>query len=404
VQEVPGIAVGAPVPSAGDDSGTPIAHAAAMTGKLLQVFGVLFVLALVGGSIAGFGVLKDRVKVVVSPDAAATGPDPIAELKDNVNVLTGELTTLQQALGTNFEQLAAGIDERATARHAEVMALQRDLAAVQNQLAALGQENAALRQQLAQLGKQLEAMPASGAMHVASAPGGAAALPAEPQPQPKAAPVVAETPPPAAVAEAPKKPEAAKPKGNFLFGGARFRCDEPHDYEIVPELSRVAFDAKSTLHDFTGVTQNVSGAFRLDFDDPQGAWTGSVRCDATTLKTGVDGRDSNMWEYLDTKNHPAIEFTIEKFEPAKDGVDVAKQTAKGEVVGTMRIRGKQKPVRMPVQLEIDAQKRLIVKGEMPLSLPDYDVPVPSQLGVINMEKDVKVWISLRARVKAGGGK
>ena len=390
------------MPSAGDGSGTPIAHAAGMTGKLLQVFGVLFVLALVGGSIAGFGILKDRVKVVVSPDAAAAGPDPIAELKDNVNVLTGELTTLQQALGSNFEQLAAGIDERAAARHAEVMALQRDLAGVQRQLAALGQENAGLRQQLAQIGKQLEAMPASGAMHVASAPSGAAALPAEPPPQ--TAPVVAETPPPAEVAEAPKKPEAAKPKGNFLFGGAKFRCDEPHDYEIVPELSRVAFDAKSTLHDFTGVTQNVSGAFHLDFDDPQGAWTGSVRCDATTLKTGVDGRDSNMWEYLDTKNHPAIEFTIEKFEPAKDGVDVAKQTAKGEVVGTMSIRGKQKPVRMPVQLEIDAQKRLIVKGEMPLSLPDYDVPVPSQLGVINMEKEVKVWISLRARVKAGGGK
>jgi polyisoprenoid-binding protein YceI len=396
-----------------------------MTGKLLQVFGVLFVLALVGGSIAGFGVLKDRIKVVVSPDAAATGPDPIVELKDDVDVLTGELRTLQQALGSNFEQLAAGIDERAAGRHTEVMALQRDLASVQTQLAGLGQENAALRQQLAQLGQQLEVMAAGGALQAAAAPGAAQALPANPQTPSN--PVAIPTPPPAnpdagqpdavkpdaakpeaAKPEAAKpeatKPDAAKPKGNFLFGGARFRCDEAHDYEIVPELSRVAFDAKSTLHDFTGVTQNVSGAFRLDFDDPQGAWTGSVRCDATTLKTGVDGRDSNMWEYLDTKNHPAIEFTIEKFEPAKDGVDVAKQTAKGEVKGTMRIRGKQKPVRMPVQLEIDAQKRLIVKGEMPLSLPDYDVPVPSQLGVINMEKDVKVWISLRARVKAGGGK
>lgn len=381
-----------------------------MTGKLLQVFGVLFVLALVGGSIAGFGVLKDRVKVVVSPDATAAGPDPIAELKDNVDVLTGDLRTLQQALGSNFEQLAAGIDERAAGRHTEVMALQRDLASVQTQLAGLGQENAALRRQLAQLGKQLEVMAAGGALQAAAASGAAQALPADPQTPSN--PVAIQTPPPAkpdaGELEAAKpeaaKPEATKPKGNFLFGGARFRCDEPHDYEIVPELSRVAFDAKSTLHDFTGVTQNVSGAFRIDFDDPQGAWTGSVRCDATTLKTGVDGRDSNMWEYLDTKNHPAIEFTIEKFEPAKDGVDVVKQTAKGEVKGTMRIRGKQKPVIMPVQLEIDAQRRLVVKGEMPLSLPDYDVPVPSQLGVINMEKDVKVWISLRARVKAGGGK
>lgn len=380
-----------------------------MTGKLLQVFGVLFVLGLVGGAAAGFGILKDRVKVVVSPDAAATGPDPIAELKDNVNVLGGELTTLQQALGSNFEQLAAGIDERASQRHGEVMALQRDLAAVQQQLAAMAQKNAGLEQQLAALVRQIEAMAASGgAVHAAAAPaGGDATLPAKP---PESVPVAVDAAPVAPeVAKPDAKPEVAKaepakPKGNFLFGGARFRCDEPHDYEIVPELSRVAFDAKSTLHDFTGVTQNVSGSFRIDFDDPQGAWTGSVRCDATTLKTGVDGRDSNMWEYLDTKNHPAIEFTMVKFEPVKDGVDVAKQTAKGEVVGTMSIRGKQKEVRMPVQLEIDAQKRLIVKGEMPLSLPDYEVPVPSQLGVINMQPEVKVWVSLRARVKTGGGK
>ena len=119
---------------------------------------------------------------------------------------------------------------------------------------------------------------------------------------------------------------------------------------------------------------------------------------------GVDGRDSNMWEYLDTKTHAAIEFTIRKFVPAAGGVDVTKQTAKGEIAGTMTIRGKTREVRMPVTLEVDAQKRLIVKGEMPLKLSDYEVPVPSQLGVINMQDEVKVWVALRARVTAGGRK
>ena len=32
---------------------------------------------------------------------------------------------------------------------------------------------------------------------------------------------------------------------------------------------------------------------------------------------------------------------------------------------------------------------------------DYGVPVPSQLGVINMQDEVKIWIALRARVQAG---
>ena len=36
-----------------------------MTGKLLQVIGVITVLGLVAGSIAGFGILKDRVRVVI---------------------------------------------------------------------------------------------------------------------------------------------------------------------------------------------------------------------------------------------------------------------------------------------------------------------------------------------------
>lgn len=393
-------------------SGTAIAQGESMTGKLLQIFGVLFVLGLVGGAVAGFGILKDRVKVVIAADEAASGPEPVALLRDDVKVLAEDLGNLQQALGPNFEQLATGIEERAAARHGEVEALRRDLAALQQQLANLAREQASARTQVSQLVARLEAQPAGAAALVGMSPVGSSpvsspgAAPGEPAPLPTETPNAtqpAANDPPVAVAPPPvPAPAPSKPKGAFLFGGSKFRCDEPNDYEIVPELSRVGFDAKSTLHDFTGVTQDVSGRMTLDFDDPAGVWTGSVRCMAATLKTGVDGRDSNMWEYLDSKNHPAIEFTLEKFVPAAGGVDVAKQTARGEVTGTMRIRGKAKSVRMPVELSIDPQRRLVLNGEMPLRLPDYEVPVPSQLGMINMQEEVRVWIALRARVKPAG--
>jgi hypothetical protein len=46
---------------------------------------------------------------------------------------------------------------------------------------------------------------------------------------------------------------------------------------------------------------------------------------------------------------------------------------------------------------VDDSKRVIVEGEMPLKLSDYGVPVPSQLGLINMQDEVKIWVALQAR-------
>lgn len=368
-----------------------------MAGKLLQALGALFVLGLVGGAVGGFLVLKDRVKVVVSADdTGVSGPDPLALLRDDVRQVATEAGELQLAMARNFEQLGAALEERATARHGEVQALRQELAAARATLAALARDQADLRSQLA-------AMPAA----VAAMAG--AATKAE---TPTSAPAVAVTPPPVepapvAVEPPPAAPAPAAPKAGFLSFSVpttKFRFEEPQDYALVADLCSVGFDAKSTLHDFTGKTSAVRGAFRADFDDPEGKWTGEVVAQAATLVTGVEGRDDNLRDHLDTKTHAEIRFAIAGFRPAKDGVDVAKQTAAGEVHGTMTIRGQSRAFAMPVRIELDAQKRVVVTGQAPLKLSDYGVPVPSQLGLINMQDEVVVWIALRARGAAGGKK
>lgn len=388
-----------------------------MTTKTLQALGALFVLALVGGAIAGFMVLKDRVRVVVAADAAATGPDPVALLRDDVQTVARDLAALQQALASNFEQLGNALEERANGRHADVLAMQKDLAALQQRVGALGQQTAGIAGQLQGLPDVVAAavatkVPAADpaqpgpatAVSVATAPPDVVPSlrdPANAVAAPTAEPKVEE---PAAVpATRPDKPA----KGAFLsfsVPAAPFRFDAAQDYALLPDLCRVGFDAKSTLHDFTGVTSQVRGSFHADFDDPQGAWTGEVVVQAASLVTGVDGRDENMREHLDTKKHAEIRFALERFRPAQDGIDVARQTARGDVVGTMTIRGQSKPFTMPVTIEIDPQKRVVLKGQAPLKLSDYGVPVPSQLGLINMQDEVVVWIALRARVLAGGRK
>jgi hypothetical protein len=55
---------------------------------------------------------------------------------------------------------------------------------------------------------------------------------------------------------------------------------------------------------------------------------------------------------------------------------------------------------MPVRASVDASRRLLLEGQVALSLRDYGVPVPSKLGVISMEPEVVVWIALRARLEA----
>ena len=372
-----------------------------MTGKLLQVIGVITVLGLVVGSIAGFSILKDRVRLVIEADDTDLGPDPTALLRDYVQSLAGNLTALQQAVASNFEQLASGLESGAETRHGDVKQLMRSV----NQLAGqLRQFESALAQLQTKV-DVLQAVPlpivveTEPVEQVAPGLGEPVVAPAiEPTVEPTAEPVTAEP-----VAAEPAK----KPKGGFLsfsLPTTRLAFDQPQEYQLLPKLCRVGFDAKSTLHDFTGVTSAVTGSFRADFDDPDGLCQGEVLATSGTLKTGVDGRDTNMWEYLDSTNHPEIRFAILHFQAAQNGVDVANKTATGEVVGKMTIRGKTLDLRVPVKIEVDPQQRVVIAGQTKLKLSDYGVPVPSQLGVINMEDEVVIWLALRARAKAEAAK
>ena len=376
-----------------------------MTSKLLQWLGVAFVLALCAAAAFALAVVKDRVRVVVEADAAAAGPEPVALLRDDLGVLARDVAELRSALGQNLERLGEALEQRATARHGDVETLVRDVAALRERLTA----------QAAALRELEQAVLARAAANATAAPAvtGPTAATADPTAvEPAAEQPVADAPVAVQPGEGPTAPAATttapKPKStgflSFSLPASTFAFDAEQTWRIVPELSRVGFDAKSTLHDFTGVTSKVAGSLTANLAAAEGAWRGAVTCEAATLVTGVEGRDDNMREHLDTEHHPRIEFTIERFVPAADGVDVGKQTARGEVQGRMTIRGKTRELRMPITVAVDPSRRLVVEGQTKLKLSDYDVPVPSQLGVINMEDEVAVWIALRARLVAEGGK
>ncbi|MEY4675152.1 MAG: hypothetical protein RL148_2936 [Planctomycetota bacterium] len=388
-----------------------------MVRKVLSVVGGLAVLGLVAGSAGALMVVKDRISIVVQDEQPAGAPDADAMLRDELGVLQQKVGALEQSLASNFERLGTALDEADAKRHEELLENDtRDeqgraalLAELRTQASRIGELSAAVGRMEQGVEARIAQLAANQQNAAQQPPVPPAAVPTEPK---QVEPVAVEPVP------EPKQPEAATPptpepmaqaagekpkrKGflSFSIPDSRFRFDTAQTFTLVPDLCRVGFDAKSTLHDFTGTTQKVSGEFRADLDDPKGGWSGKVLCVASTLVTGVEGRDSNMWEHLGTEKHPNIEFTIDRFEPGR--VDVAKEEVDGTIHGQMSIHGRSRDVKMPVTIRLDSSKRVQVEGQMPLKLTDYDIEVPSQLGgTIKMEDEVKVWIALRARGDGG---
>lgn len=393
-----------------------------MVTKLLSVVGTVAVLGALLASAAGLWLIEDRITLVVAASAPAGQPAADALLREEVVSLRAQVEALQAAMASNFESMGTALDERAAARHAATAEslgglLRADAAqsaALQQQgerLQALVAQGEQLTQAIAQtkaaavLAAELPAVPAEPTAPAGEAADPATAVVAEAKPaaEPGVEPAVE---PAAAAPPLAANPPKAAPAGRFLsfrmptqvspFAGA-------HDFVLLEELCRVGFDAKSTLHDFTGVTTKVTGAFRARLDEAGEPWSGQVRCEAGALDTGLAGRDENLREHLAVAKFPAIEFTIGRAELGD--VDVAAQRWQGVIHGTMTIRGTSRELAMPVEITVDASQRLVLTGQTALRLSDYAVPVPSQLGgAISMQDEVKVWIALRARAKAGGGR
>lgn len=385
----------------------------------VSLFSVIGVVAVLGVGAAGIGasmLVKDRIRIEVYDDAPKD--DGLALVRDDVRSVQTDLQALTQALSEQLGRIGEALaqqDERGAGEAKSV------LDAVLNLERALGTQT----QRLAQLEQQVAALSLRSNETVAEPIAVRPAVPIEapvPEPEPpvpsaaptgepeSADPRPAETLPAETLPAETLPTATAKPaqKGKAFLGfqlpSRTFRFDQLQQFEVVADLSRVGFDAKSTLHDFSGVTSKVAGGFAANLADPATAFTGSIACEAKTLVTGVEGRDTAMCEHLDTEKHEQIRFTIESFTPDVDGIDAAKLTVAGTVNGTFEIRGVKRAVSMPVKLAVDASRRLSIEGQVKLSLPDFGVPVPSQLGLISMEPEVVVWVALRARVAAGAAR
>lgn len=377
--------------------------------RSLQYFGIAALAALVIGSAIALSVVKDRIQVVVSEpeDPAQRGPDPLELLRADLVELRAEIARgdelLPQHLQTVHDSLSTAASEREAALRAEVTQLRTQLASLETRLEANARTSDAARAQTQEsLQRFATALNELSAAIAASAEQSAerarvevvAVVPVEVAPV-EVAPVAI---PPVAVEPAPAVPAPESGKKGFLsfkVPEKGFRFDARQRLAIVPSLSRVGFDAKSTLHDFSGVTQKVEGELVVDLSKPGAAPQGQIRVESASLDTGLADRDEGMRELLESAKQKQVTFTWSAFDA--QAVDVEKQLVTGTARGKLAIRGVEREVAMPVKVSVDASKRVSIDGEAKIKLTDFGIEPPSQLGMIEVEDELRLWISLRAR-------
>ncbi len=380
--------------------------------RSLQHFGVAALACLVIGSAIALSVVKDRIQIVVSEpeDPAERGPDLLELLRADVMELRAEIARgdelLPQHLQTVHDSLASGDSERDTALRTELAQLRAQLATLETRLDTSARASEAARtqtqdslQRFATALNELSGAIAANAQQAAElARARVEVVPVAVTPiEVKAVEVTPVETVPVVVAPVPAvEPEPAK-KGflSFKVPEKGFRFDARQKLSIVASLSRVGFDAKSTLHDFTGVTQKVEGELVVDLARPGDAPKGRIAIDAGSLDTGLADRDEGMRELLESAQQKQITFAWSTFEP--QSVDTEKQLVVGTARGKLTIRGVERDLAMPVKVSVDASKRVGIEGEAKIKLTDFGIEPPSQLGMISVEDELRIWISLRAR-------
>jgi polyisoprenoid-binding protein YceI len=372
-----------------------------MASKLLQGIGVVALVALVGGSLAALALVKQRLEITITEagDAAQRGPDPLELLRADVAELRGDVAALTEGTGTQLEALHGALesssDERQQVLSTEIARLEAQLTALQIRVDRSPGELESLRHGLERrldlLTARIDDAAAAARTEVEPPPPADLAAETPVLPPPVEIPVVTDPTP----ARAEPAPEKKKGFLSFKLPSQSFAFDQRQRLNIVASLSRVGFDAKSTLHDFSGVTQKLVGELRVNLARPADGVEGSIEVEASSLDTGLVDRDAEMRKVLDTAKHTRLRFEWTAFDV--EALDATSMTLNGTARGKLTIKGTARDVAMPVHVSVDASKRVHVDGELSIKLSDFGVKPPSQLGVISVDDQVKVWVALQAR-------
>lgn len=174
---------------------------------------------------------------------------------------------------------------------------------------------------------------------------------------------------------------------------------EPGRYLITPgDGNRILFESDAPLEKVVGTTQTARGYMEIDPDAAADNARAEVRVDLTTLKTGIDLRDTHMRDnHLETNRFPETVFTLERLTLPAGGLSAGIRT-KVDVQGTLDLHGVQKAIAPDVhitRIQTGGAERLKIEAAFTVRLADYGIKRPQFL-VMKLSEEQRITAELQA--------
>lgn len=163
-----------------------------------------------------------------------------------------------------------------------------------------------------------------------------------------------------------------------------------NDVVYLTQSGKAEFTSRVPLHTFTGESAYLVGMIDLERNILD------FYLDLTTLRTGIDRRDKDMFHTLDVENHQFAEFTG-TIENSFDPNSPEKQTV--TAVGEFTVHGVTRDVRIDGYLQ-NVNGKLQLEAEWELDITDYDIEPPGILFYrVNEIQKIRIETELEPRLR-----
>lgn len=149
---------------------------------------------------------------------------------------------------------------------------------------------------------------------------------------------------------------------------------------------RLSFDGKSTLGDFTGITDSTHGHMTGGTLTEIRGW---VEAPVRTLKTGNGRRDRDLVKTMEADIYPNIRFVLEGVEPSEvtgDSIPVV-------LSGRFYIHGVSRLVKFQALVRRTPQGTRVT-ATLPMNLKDYGITNLTRFLVLKMNPDIVVHVDV----------
>lgn len=171
---------------------------------------------------------------------------------------------------------------------------------------------------------------------------------------------------------------------------------------ILP-ASRLWLEGTSTLHDYRSETSQLEGSVVADLSELDQRTdlglsfkTVDLEIPVKTLHSGDRKLDANMYDAMNSDDHPVIRYRLLRTERLKDTSGALEKPFTYRTTGVLEVAGIEKEITMDVNVSADSLVR--VTGHKELLMSDFGIDPPSMmLGLLKTDDRVVIGFDVQLR-------